>query len=282
MKATSLAALLLLASHAQAQILYEPFNYTIPPNITLDGNGGWSANGSMHLVSGNLSLPAGMPAPLGNSAQATQSAIASLGFAAINSGSIFFSYAFRLDSIGVYPSIVRIKDTFALTDADGTLLMPRVQVMPTSVNTYQIVMAKRAVTVATNQATFNAGDTLFIVGRYTFNPGDSDDMCSLWINPNPATLGGSTPPAADIQDVGAGIFDSASLSGVRLSCLTQLGPFTLDELRIGTSWQQVTPVPEPLTLELLVQAGSAAFLLRRWLPRTRRTSGKPEPLRVAP
>jgi hypothetical protein len=261
------AALLFLAVRVQAQFIYEPFNYPITGETGINGYGGWVDNGNTHLVPGNLNMPAGMPGPVGNRAQATGGANASLGFpGAVTSGSVYFSYAFRLDSTGPYPSIIKAKDTVCLGDANGTLIA-NVRVIPTSTNTYEFALAKRGINMGTNSGSFNVGDTLFILGSYTFNPGTDDDTCNLWVNPDPATLGTAEPPTPGIQDVGAGRFDATDISKIILLCNAQLGPYTVDELRIGTRWQDVTPVPEPSTAGQLLLAGAAALLMRARRPR---------------
>src|SRR3954471_331938 len=102
------ASALLLVGKSWAQTFYEPFNYYAGASAySLDGQGGWTDSGNTHVVAGNLSLPPGLPAAGGNSVQATPGAgAAKILDVPYSSGSVYFSYAFRLDSIGSYPSII--------------------------------------------------------------------------------------------------------------------------------------------------------------------------------
>ncbi len=252
----------MLGVNLPAQTFYEPFDY--PFHVMgqpLGGNGGWMDGGNAHVASGNLTLAAGMVAPVGNSAQITGGAFASLALPTVfDEGTVYFSYAFRLDFAGTFPSLFKSKDTISFTDADG-IRGPTVRVVPTSGTTFQLALAHNGTLMATNPATFNAGDTLFIVGSYTFNPaGTNDDTFNLWVNPSSSTLGTSTPPTPGIVNATSGRPDANNIGGVALFDNSQLGFWTMDELRIGTSWQDVTPVPEPSTATILIGASLLVYL----------------------
>lgn len=81
------------------------------------------------------------------------------------------------------------------------------------------------------------GSTYFVVVGYTFGPNPSDDTVSLWINP---TINGAQP-AATITDSHAGT-DLSSISNfiLRQDSTTETPSMSVDELRIGTTWAQVT------------------------------------------
>jgi hypothetical protein len=82
-----------------------------------------------------------------------------------------------------------------------------------------------------------AGTTYFVVVGYTYGAAASDDTVSLWINP---TIGG-VQPAATITDTHTGT-DLATLSNfiLRQDSTTETPNMSVDELRIGTTWAQVT------------------------------------------
>jgi hypothetical protein len=255
-----LGSLLLLALRGEAQFIYEPFNYEITPS-GINGHGGWASDGNTDLIAGNLNVPAEPPAPVGNSVQARVGANAKLRFSSvITDGSIYFSYAFRLDFVGTFPSIIKAKDSFSLLDENGSF-STRVEIIPTSLQTYQIGLRAQSSVIATNPGSFNQGDTIFIVGSYSFKPG-APDTSSLWVNPDPGTLGAATPPPASIADFALSR-DVSQITGVDLSCNAQLGRYTVDEMRFGTNWQDVTPVPEPSVPRQLLSGGTAALLLWR-------------------
>jgi hypothetical protein len=95
------------------------------------------------------------------------------------------------------------------------------------------------------------GDTHFIVVGYTFNTGSAtDDVASIWIDPDPSTLQTLTPPAPNATATGGDV----SSPGVVSTILRQSPApyFTMDELRIGTDWASVTAQePASVTLVLL-------------------------------
>jgi hypothetical protein len=86
---------------------------------------------------------------------------------------------------------------------------------------------------------FTAGQTVFVVVGFTF--GDpataSDDTVNLWVNP---TINGAQP-AATITDTHTGT-DLTSISNfiLRQDSATETPSMSVDELRIGTTWAQVT------------------------------------------
>jgi hypothetical protein len=91
----------------------------------------------------------------------------------------------------------------------------------------------------------NVGETYFVVASYEINAGASNDVSRLWINP---VVDGSEPaPSAIDLTFATNDLNIASI-------ILRQGPaphLTLDELRVGTSWQHVT-IPEPACLALLV------------------------------
>jgi hypothetical protein len=107
------------------------------------------------------------------------------------------------------------------------------------------------------------GETLLIVGSYTFNPGDNNDVARLWVNPLPGTpellnapsvVTASGLPDINQDRIAAFFFRNNSVEPDSL---------LMDELRVGTSWESVTPVvPEPSSAALIVFA-SGGFLARR-------------------
>lgn len=104
-----------------------------------------------------------------------------------------------------------------------------------------------------------AGQPVLFVLRVDFLAGN--DRLSLYLNPTP---GQPEPAAANVlkTDLDVGMVDSLTVNNY--------GGFTVDEIRIGSSFDAVTPlassVPEPsygMTVGLVVVA---LFSLRRWTP----------------
>jgi hypothetical protein len=128
-------------------------------------------------------------------------------------------------------------------------------------------------TTTVNNTTFFSSDIaanadLFVVVRYTSGATlGTGGLSELWINPSSATFGAPTAPAATGSTIGT---FSATASNDHLDSLLIGGGIAnnaapnetnIDELRVGTSWADVTSVPEPASLGLL--AIGAAGLLRR-------------------
>ena len=129
-----------------------------------------------------------------------------------------------------------------------------------SLTDYQMTMAKGAAQAPVIPTVFHVGETLFLVGSYTFNPGVADDTCSLWVNPNASSLGTATPPAATVQDLGVGANDLEYIASFNFRASWN---YTIDQLRIGRSWSDVTPVPEPAVAGQVLAVAAAALLFRR-------------------
>jgi MYXO-CTERM domain-containing protein len=109
----------------------------------------------------------------------------------------------------------------------------------------------------------NPGDTLLIVGSYTFNPGDNNDVARLWVNPLPGT--------AESANVAA-VVTAAGLADINQDRITAFffrnnsvepDALLMDELRVGTTWESVTPVPEPSAAALAVVAAGGLLARRR-------------------
>jgi hypothetical protein len=148
-------------------------------------------------------------------------------------------------------------------------------------------------TTATGLAqTDSNGQTFFMVLKYTFvgsngaGGATADDTVSLWVNPAPVTLGdavnGETNASTDPDNPnvlipGSGSYYSAVNADVTglldvsviksFSLLSHIStanasiPVIFDELRIGTTWADVTP--EPASTAALGLMASALLVRRR-------------------
>lgn len=123
----------------------------------------------------------------------------------------------------------------------------------------------------TDQA-FMTSDTVFLVVSYTFNGGSQDDVASMWINPSSGTFGAVSAPTPTLFTTTA-VNDGTQLGSFlffqRSSALNP-NEVIFDELRMGTSWADVTPaavVPEPISAGLM---GLGLLALSGWYRRKRR------------
>jgi len=108
---------------------------------------------------------------------------------------------------------------------------------------------------------YNPGETLFLVLSYTFNPGASDDVAKLYVNPIPGSLENENTPvvtttgSTDVNNSRAQSFflrnNSVEPSGTQI-----------DDLRIGTTWEDVTPELPPNSIDVVSGGGNITFTLR--------------------
>lgn len=110
--------------------------------------------------------------------------------------------------------------------------------------------------------TVTPGSTYLLVGKISFNPTGSSNL-SLWVNPtNGDEAFEGAADATYLHNLAGGSAFTAfdHFQGYQSSGTYNL---TMDEIRLGTSWADVTPglpVPEPTMLSLL---GGAALVLGR-------------------
>ena len=99
--------------------------------------------------------------------------------------------------------------------------------------------------VSVVNTTISANTTYLVVGRWT--PGTTSDTTTLWINP---VVGGEEPIISSLSFTAgkaSGVARWYSYIGGTSSTYTS---FAFDEFRVGTTWEDVTPIPEPATSAL--------------------------------
>ncbi|MGZ4974030.1 MAG: hypothetical protein ACXWDN_14820 [Limisphaerales bacterium] len=127
---------------------------------------------------------------------------------------------------------------------------------------------------------WSTSDELFVVAGYTFNSGTTnDDVVKLWITPPANTLGAAGEPSPNAQS-GTTILDTDLKSigsfNVMVRNTTQVTSMLFDEVRVGTTWADVTsvhvatvPVPtlnisllDPNTVQLSWRGDSTGYSLQ--------------------
>ena|SRR5688572_76848 len=277
------AALCAVASPLSAALVrYEPFDHpivgsTIEGQSTADG-GTWvraytdAANppNSILVAGGNLAMPSQIsPSPSGNSVElngagngtgkALRLPFASSAIAANSGGTMYYSLALRVDELtgstnttGAFLAALNNTGTASTADptAGGARLYARID--PTDASKFNLGIFRNVNATAGSTSWYTTpltvGETFFIVASYEAAVGPQNDVARLWINPDSSTFGDgsfsplTTPPT--VQDV---TINTGTDIGIASLFLRQ-GPaphVTLDEIRIGTTWADVTPVPEP-------------------------------------
>jgi hypothetical protein len=198
-----------------------------------------------------------------------------------NSGSVYYSLLMKVTDLtgtgATGGTIFGFNNTAQSAANHDTATQPsaisgRLLVKAIDASTYQIGASKSSGTAADFRFTpidapfTTNSDTVFIVGRYTFNTGSgTDDVFDLWVNPSSTTFADDALMPAPTLTATTGA-DGGQVATVILRQTNAVVPAGLqfDELRVDTRWAHVTSnlVPEPGSLALL-SAVAAGMLIRR-------------------
>ena len=265
---------------------YEPFDYS-PVGADLTGqtpdggttvwqvmgtSGGVTGTDPITIASGSLTIPS-LPS-LGNSITYGGLGLTNrvpLGLT-INTGTVYYSFAFQVTDLGGLTTnggfMAGFNNATGNVGNQPTAIATRV-VTRLSGSGFQVGLDKSSGQVGSfvfAAPVFNVGDTVFVVGSYTFNSGSTtDDESKLWVNPDPSSFGlGIEPSGAltslatnDFAQIASFLFRQGNTSAVP-------GTVIADELRLDTTWAGVTSnIPEPTSVMLLSLVGGAGLLLRQ-------------------
>lgn len=245
----------MLVQSANATLLFsEAFDYTsgtgLPGSVNPGNSTAWSTGNSALLAIGSGNLTYAGLADLGGNMLVVSNGSASSSvntFVNQTSGTVFYSFLFNptaADSANNY--ITAMNPTTGAPNGGSDAID-----MYYYTDGHLRLRASPGSATAGTSATLTLNTTYLIVLGLDFNAATA----SMWINPTP----GAAMPTADatISSIGATAvadvgFKSQSAAG---------GPYLIDNLRIGTTWEDVTPaaVPEPSTLVLA--AAGFGFML---------------------
>ena len=263
------ASLIVTSPPSSQLVLYEPFDYpniggpvssNTPANWTYGGGG---AN-DLNVTSGSLSY-AGLVASVGNSVTngGAGFGVRRLFGTNFSSGILYFSALFRINDAGFGAWNGASTIVGALTPTDNNTFRLQVMILSNSPTSYLVGVEKGGTgAFASYDATeHQPGETFFLVGKYDFTT--SPNSVRLWINPSPATFSLSSEPATGFLSATSGT-DGYTIDrfNMRQNTTTSVpAAMQWDELRIGTSWAAVTPLPAPipLTLTSLRRLDNGAF-----------------------
>ncbi len=261
-----------------APLVYEPFDY---PAGTLDGRvnpstgtpwalAGISAN-DINVFTGNLTAPSPLEAAVGNLLAITGSTGNSggsfrLGFADPTTdpptptpvtapATLYFSFLLRVDSVAVGNNtaggfFAGLNTMSGPQGSNVTAVAARVQcrIDPVDVGRYNLGIFNNrnasAASLSWASAQLVPGETHFIVAVCELNSGASNDVSRLWISPDPGTFGAAAPPPT-VSDETFATNDLAQVASVLVRQVSTSPLVTLDELRVGLTWADVTPVGVP-------------------------------------
>lgn len=250
----------------------DPFHYPegdniggkLSPDFLHWGDVGTNTAGSYVRVAGGSLHVAGLASAYGNSVE-----FGGVGKGArfsvpvgnpFNSGTIYYSFALRVDDLaGASASGAFIAGFNNSTGSQGnepTVIGTRV-LLRTSGQGFNLGLSKSSSTGADwswDGTVFEEGETVFLVGSYTFTTlgNTTDDISRLWINPSATDFGAASAPEPTLiatagNDIGAN--QIASFLFFRRAATVIPSVMIADDLRIGTNWASVTPSAIMLRIE---------------------------------
>jgi hypothetical protein len=270
---------LLLISHkilfAQYDLpIYEPFKITLG---RLAGQNTWTGNTTSASVGAqvvnNPLTYSGLNVTASSSAiiygNQTSGGTQALGFASQTS-TVYTSFLMQVSSFGVLAANTRYNFGFGSTTTGGTFAGCMIVVPNTDGTTFELGFNgtnAQPLPVNTTAQSFALNTTIMVVMAYT--PGASGaGKVSAWINPSSTTFGSATVPAATFSDVIGGTISTVSSVFIRSGSATN--PMYFDELRVGTSWAQVTThnVVLPVKLSDFSSTSKGNLTTLSWLSHT--------------
>ncbi len=240
-------ALLLTILSSNAQFSHEPFNYTPDPTfgIYTQSSAAWvriNTGDSILVTSGSLTYP-GLPASTGNKIafDGTGSDNYRVFGTAVTSGSVYYSFILNVSALGgltttggYFSGLLQT----ASTSAFGATLWTRLSTTPGKYNVGISTRSNSAVSWLS--ADLDPVTSYFIVGAYDIITGTANDVARIWLNTS--AIGGAEP-APDATSVPGTDLGTAGIERflLRQDNATNTPFIEMDELRVGTTWADVTP-----------------------------------------
>jgi hypothetical protein len=216
---------------------YEPMNYTVGQGLQTQTD--WTplnSGDALLIASGNLSY-AGLPASTGNKVTFDGAGIdAAMLFTQQTSGTVYYSFLLDVTSLGSLNTTGGYFTGF--NEGTGSNYGATVWTRKDGTG-YDIGINPRTTVTNTVWSTATViNTTVFIVISYQMVTGTTNDVVKMWINPTP----GGTEPAATASATNTGT-DLANVDRILIrQDAAATTPFIqMDELRIGTTWADVTP-----------------------------------------
>jgi hypothetical protein len=155
-------------------------------------------------------------------------------------GTVYYSYLLNVNSMTGVTNVDGgyISGLAKGTNGLGATLWTK-RVDDTNFNLGIEVRTANAANTTYTTTSYATGTTYFVVVGYTFGAAAADDTVSLWVNP---TLGGAQPAATltDAQAATATDLTDIDYFFLRQDSTTETPALQIDELRVATTWAQVT------------------------------------------
>ena len=229
-----------------AQLLTEPFNYTPDPinGLNLQSGGVWlrvNTGDSILVTSNSLNYP-GLAASTGNKVSFEGTGSDNFrDFASQTSGSVYTSFILNTSALGSLNAtggyFLGFSETGS-TSALGGVVWTR---LSTTSGKYNIGIATRSSssTISWLPNELDPGTSYFVVIAYDMVTGTANDAARIWLNTS--AIGAGEPTADATAASGTG--DLANIGNIflRQDSPAETAFTEIDEIRVGTTWAQVTP-----------------------------------------
>ena len=233
-------------------LLYDGFNYTpsATNGINVQSSGAWfNANtGDSILVTANSLSYTGLAASIGNKVAFDGTGVDNYRvFSPQTTGTVYASCILNLSSLGTMNGTGTYVLNFiepASTSAYGGCLWLKASA---TAGKYLIGISNRSSTSPITYTTvdMNLNQSYFIVFSYEIIAGLANDVTRMWIN---TTQFGGTAPVSTLTATGGTDLGTAGIGRIllRQPATTLPAPFVeFDEIRVGTTWADVTPCASP-------------------------------------
>lgn len=241
-----LSCLFFVMMKSNGQLMYEPFNYTPDAvmGLNIQSGGLWltvNTGDSILVAAGNLSYP-GLPASTGNKVKFDANGTDYYrDFTSQTTGSVYRSFILNVSSLGSLGTTGGYFSSFI--QAGGTTIFGGVVWvrLSTTPGKYNVGVSTRSSTSPVSWIATDLDPTTpyFIVCAYDFVAGTANDVSRLWLNTS--SIGGSEPLADATSVPGTSDLTSAARVLLRQDAAANTPFIEFDELRVGTTWAQVTP-----------------------------------------
>jgi len=212
--------------------IYEAFDYATNSDVTSvsDWENFSGSGNTVEVIQDNLTY-SGISASTGNAINIEGGGDdVEREFTTVSTGEVFASFMIKVNDLSNLTNNTQGGYFVLLGNFDA-----RLWIRPVTSTTYDIAYTNASSASVFTTTQFNTGDVVFIVMNYNTDNGE----LKAWINPAETDLGGTAPTAiltdTDSSPGGIGRF------GLRQDSTGETPLLTFDELRIGTTWDEVTP-----------------------------------------
>ena len=266
-----------VATVSQASLLlYDGFNYADGSALRGTVSTIWSNNvtgsGAMATNRAGSLTYSGLPASVGGkvelagykSSSAAPVVKRILTTTYVSNTSLYASFILNIPTIGTVQSNGSIS-VFSLKSGQGHLVITNNASNPSKFNIGLLSTGGKAVVWDNNGGVGYDQNISYLIAISATNTssGTTNAFAQLWVNP---TLGQSSPSAAKLTtsianiinstiEIGVGVGNGAGDPAIR-------SVIYIDELRVGTTWADVT-IPEPATVGMLGFGALVTLLIRR-------------------